>query len=128
MKVTLLASAVLAVLCAWSAPLLASCDLATSVVLSSYCPCDADGGAPWRNHGVYVSCVQKNAAAIVRIGGAPVTCRGALTSCAARSVCGRPGAVVCVRGGKCSIANSAERCEAKGGTVSTAQGCCEAGS
>jgi hypothetical protein len=126
MKLTLLASAALAILCAWSAPLLASCDLAASALASSYCPCDG-GGTPWRNHGLYVACVQSNAASIARSGGSEVSCRSALTACAARSVCGRPGAVVCLRGGKCSVANSADRCTSKGGTVSTANSCCELG-
>ncbi len=124
MKWMALTSVALGLIVTSAAPLLASCDLAASAIAQSYCPCDASGGgAAWRNHAAYVSCVQTNLASIVRVGGTEARCRQTLFRSAASSVCGRPGAVVCVRGNKCSVAPSADRCTAKGGTGSTARSC-----
>jgi hypothetical protein len=105
--------------------------------------CSCEGAA---NHGDYVSCVA-NAA------GVSEECRGAVVRCAARSTCGKDGAVACLKpkfgpcdkssgtcrknpavscttsrdcvsGPKCSIKRSAERCTDHGGTVSASPTCC----
>jgi hypothetical protein len=124
MKVTVLASVVLGVLVAWTTPLFASCEAAGSAV-AQQCGCSGDGdGAPWRNHGQYVSCVQQALSAAGRDHGRGGSCRQDLFRCASKSVCGRAGAVICVRDGKCHVTASADRCTAKGGTVSAAQNCC----
>jgi hypothetical protein len=80
----------------------------------------------------------------------PTNCKGKVTRCAARSTCGKPGFVTCLIptdvcdlatgtcvddptitcltdvdcGAKCKTKSSAERCEARGGTVSPAASCC----
>lgn len=105
--------------------------------------CSCEGAA---NHGDYVSCVAKAA-------GVSEECRGPVVRCAARSTCGKEGAVVCLRpkfgpcdrstgtcrkdpstactspqdcvSMKCSIKRSAERCTDHGGTVlAGATNCC----
>ena len=84
-------------------------------------------------HGNYVSCVAHAVKQLVEDGKVPVECKGAVKRCASRSICGkRAGFVVCdlpVRcaAGKCSrcgLAPSAERCLARGGTVSSRPSCC----
>ena len=51
--------------------------------LDQDCPCDAQS-----NHGQYVSCVAHIVNALVAEG-LPTSCKGKLTKCAARSVCGK---------------------------------------
>jgi hypothetical protein len=68
------------------------------------------------NHGAYVRC----AAGVVRGLVLPSGCDGAAISCAARSTCGRSGAVACCRTTsagttKCSIKRSGDRCRAPAG-------------
>jgi len=124
----------------------------------SECPCDLGvpgGTVAATNHGRYVACV---AHAIHRLSKGPnavvpKNCKGKITRCAARSICGKPGAVTCqipqlgmcdtttgtcvddpllvcssnadcVIGTRCKIKRSAELCEEKGGTVGTANSCC----
>ena len=71
------------------------------------------------NHGKYVSCV-------ARAADVSDECHGAVVRCAARSTCGKEGAVVCIRPNmKCSIKRSADRCTNHGGTVVVgATSCC----
>ena len=73
------------------------------------------------NHGKYVSCVAHAA-------GVSDECHGAVVRCAARSTCGKEGAVVCLRpNGKCSIKRSEARCTNHGGmVVAGATSCCAA--
>src|SRR5262245_37716227 len=52
--------------------------------------CDCAGAT---NHGEYVSCATEQARNTL----ANQSCRGAVTKCAARSTCGKPGFVTCCR-------------------------------
>ena len=47
------------------------------------------------NHGRYVSCVTHVVRRLTENGTVPNTCRGKVTSCAARSSCGKAGFVAC---------------------------------
>jgi hypothetical protein len=89
--------------------------------------CDCAGA---ENHGQYVRCATEQARATLE----NPSCRGAVTKCAAKSTCGKPGFVTCCRTNskgttKCSTKSSADRCKApKGGSacVSTFASCCDA--
>jgi hypothetical protein len=91
------------------------------------------GCATASNHGQYVSCVAGVAKALADSGDLPRECKGEVVRCAARSTCGKPGAVTCCRIDrrgkvKCSTKSSAEKCKApKGGQacVGTAASCCD---
>jgi len=78
------------------------------------------------NHHLYVRC----AAGVVRkrvAGGLlPRACATAVHQCAARSTCGRSGAVACCLGTRCKPMKSAARCTAKGGHAGTSPSCCDA--
>lgn len=86
------------------------------------------------NHGQYVKCVGQVAKARADSGALPTECKGAVVRCAAKSTCGKPGAVTCCRIDrrgkvKCSIKKSAEKCTApNGGTacVGSSASCCDA--
>jgi hypothetical protein len=56
------------------------------------CMCTQDGAS---NHGQYVSCVAHAVKRIADRGDMPRNCKGKIKRCAARSVCGKPGFVVC---------------------------------
>jgi hypothetical protein len=120
------------------------------------CPCDLGvpgGTAAATNHGQYVSCVAHAVNALAKGKSIPNNCKGKIRRCAARSTCGKPGAVVClipqlgtcdttagtcvensmllcttdadcVLGTRCKIKRSADLCEAKGGSVNTAATSC----
>src|SRR5262245_39435167 len=47
------------------------------------------------NHGTYVSCVAHEADELASSGDLPKECKGVVTSCAAKSTCGKSGAVTC---------------------------------
>ena len=47
------------------------------------------------NHGRYVSCVAHQIKRLVADGTVPMNCKGKITRCAARSVCGKPGFKTC---------------------------------
>jgi hypothetical protein len=116
---------------------------AAEAAIAAACPCDDA-----ENHGAYVSCVADAAEGLVS-----EECRGAVVRCAARSACGKEGAVACLRpkrgpcnratgtcrrdpsvscessrdcvgGSKCSIKRSAEKCTDRGGVVSSSDSCC----
>jgi hypothetical protein len=82
----------------------AACDAASSVIgafVDSTCPCagtdDGNGGTvAWKNHGQYVRCVAHAVRDAVRAAGVKHRCARELVPCAARSSCGRKGAVACV--------------------------------
>ena len=114
-------------------------------------PCD---GAT--NHGRYVSCVARVVKTLVSNGTVPVSCKGKVVSCAARSTCGKPGFVRCLFptdtcvvdpatnlgtcaenpalacltdldcGSKCKTKSSSDRCTLGGGTVGGSGSCCPA--
>jgi len=114
------------------------------------CQCTQEGSS---NHGQYVSCVAHAVKRIADRGDMPTSCKGKIKRCAARSVCGKPGFVVCnferpgicdVTAGtcvrdaericltdaecsttRCKIKSSADGCEVAGGTVAVgASTCC----
>jgi hypothetical protein len=85
-------------------------------------------------HGDYVSCVADVAKERATNGQLPSECKGEVVRCAAKSTCGKPGAVTCCRVDrrgkiKCSIKKSADKCKApRGGQacVGTSESCCDA--
>jgi hypothetical protein len=107
------------------------CDAARCAVQSTIdAQCDC---AAATTHGDYVRCVAHAVNELVEGGTLPVACKGKVRRCASRSVCGkRAGFVVCdlpVRCpvgtcSRCRLAPSAERCLARGGTVSSRPSCC----
>ena len=71
------------------------------VAIAAACPCagldDGQGGTtPWRNHGQYVRCVAHATRAQARSAGVKRPCVRGTVACAARSSCGKDGAVACV--------------------------------
>jgi hypothetical protein len=125
----------------------ARCEVAS--LLEGQCPC-----ATAETHGHHVRCIARVAKALAADGTIPPECARWLKRCAARSTCGRAaGAVVCeipagtgtCRPGiglcveppttacssdadctrsRCTIAPSAARCVARGGTVAGRPSCC----
>jgi hypothetical protein len=89
--------------------------------------CDC-AGVPDR--ATFVRCAALVAGQRAGLGLLPPECRGAVRRCAARSTCGRPGAVTCCipRGGviRCRTTKDAARCAARGGTPGTCPSCCDA--
>src|SRR5262245_53329408 len=85
-------------------------------------------------HGTYVACAAGIANARATAGTLPMSCKGAVKRCAARSTCGKPGAVTCCRtrpGGspRCSTKRDPGRCTAPlGGSacVGVFASCCDA--
>jgi hypothetical protein len=128
---------------------------AVDAALSSACPCagtddGAGGTTPWRNHGQYVRCVAHAVRDAARGAGLEHRCVRDLVPCAARSTCGKSGAVTCIIpltgtcvGGTCSndlevpctldadcaatacAITTADRCTANGGAAATGS-CCTA--
>lgn len=82
----------------------ASCDAAASTIgafVDTTCPCagigDGIGGTiAWKNHGQYVRCVAHAVRDGARAAGVKRRCVRSLVRCAARSTCGKDGAVACV--------------------------------
>jgi len=121
------------------------------------CPCDLGvpgGTAAATNHGQYVSCVAHAVNGLAKGKSIANNCKGKIRRCAARSTCGKPGAVVCliprlgtcdatsgtcvensallcttdadcVLETRCKIKRSEDLCVAKGGAVNpAATNCC----
>jgi hypothetical protein len=85
------------------------------------------------NHGAYVSCIAHAINGLVQGNTLPKSCKGTVKKCAARSTCGKPGAVTCClanQGGhghsKCSVMRDAGSCTAKGGCAGSFVSCCDA--
>ena len=121
---------------------------AAAQAIASECPACAEA----TNHGTYVSCVARTVRTLAAEGTIVTNCKGKVTKCAAKSICGKPGFVTChiptsecdlttgfcvndptvacttdlTCGYKCKIKSSAERCTQRGGTVSTDTSCCAA--
>jgi hypothetical protein len=93
--------------------------------------CDCAGAA---THGAYTSCAAGIVATRIGTGMLNRKCGGQVKRCAARSTCGKPGAVTCCktnRKGKttCSVKRDATQCKPPGGgtaTVGSAGSCCDA--
>jgi hypothetical protein len=76
-----------------------SCPEDVDVAIDETCPCDGqvtEGGTePWRNHGQYVRCVVRYRNALRKAGCLSKAEFLGVARCAARSTCGRTGAVTC---------------------------------
>lgn len=77
-----------------------TCPTDVAVALAEMCPCDGkmmpdDSVQPWRNHGKYVSCVVRYRNALRKAGCLTDESRRTIARCAARSTCGKVGAVLC---------------------------------
>jgi hypothetical protein len=76
---------------------------AVRAAVDAECPCagtdDGAGGiTPWKNHGRYVRCVAHAVRAETRAAAIKRRCVRGAVPCAARSACGKRGAVPCVTG------------------------------
>jgi hypothetical protein len=85
---------------------------ATRAQVEAQCPC-----ASATNHGDYVKCAKGVVNAAVANDTLPTQCKGEVRRCAAKSTCGRPGAVTCCRTNakgvtKCTIKKDAAKCRA----------------
>jgi hypothetical protein len=115
---------------------------AVQATLDEECPCNLAA-----NHGSYVRCVAQVVNRLAKAGTIAKNCKGKIRRCAARSVCGKEGAVICQIprvgscdgatcpdgtacvsdadcGTKCKIKRSAEQCLARGGMVTDSPTCC----
>jgi hypothetical protein len=73
-----------------------SCPEDVGALLASECPCGADKqGASWKNHGQYVKCVVHLRNQLRKDGCLDANAKRTIASCAARSTCGKEGAVLC---------------------------------
>jgi hypothetical protein len=128
----------------------AACDAARCMAQSAVdesCPCDTAA-----SHGSYLKCVATVLGQLAGQAAVPRQCIGRIIRCAARSTCGKPGAVTCQVpestcdtttgtctddvsvsctadgdcGTECGIASSADSCVTAGGTVGTSNSCCTA--
>lgn len=111
----------------------ADCPAGAAAVVAAACPCEGQPGddgslVPWPDQDAYVSCVRE-AACELRRGRRCLSgeAKRRLVRCAERSTCGRPEAVVCHQPatGGLRVARSAERCEARGGTVTPLTSACD---
>jgi hypothetical protein len=73
-----------------------SCPSDVGACLAESCPCAADhGGAVWKNHGQYVKCVVHLRNDLRKAGCLDADAKRTIAKCAARSTCGKEGAVLC---------------------------------
>jgi len=73
-----------------------NCPTDVGAELAASCPCDADGqGKAWKNHGQYVKCVVHLRNRLRKDGCLDANAKRTIASCAARSTCGKDGAVLC---------------------------------
>ena len=109
-----------------------SCGSASSAIgafVDATCPCagldDGTGGTiAWKNHGQYVRCVAHAVRDAARSLGVKRRCGRGLVPCAARSTCGKDGAVACIVGDECSVL-PANECATLGGSGGSGS-CCTA--
>lgn len=102
---------------------------AARAAIDATCPCDG-----FVRHSDYVKCARLVLAGRANAGQLNPACRGQVERCAARSTCGRAGAVTCCRTNsrnktRCAIKRSADRCKApSGGSACTGSfpSCCDA--
>lgn len=129
---------------------------ALELAVTAACPCDglddgAGGVVAWKNHGRYVRCVAHALRDAGRTAGLKRKCVKGLLPCAARSTCGKAGAVTCLVatadtcvGGFCTSDASracvvdadcttstcgvtdAAACATSGGTAGSTPSCCTA--
>ena len=73
-----------------------NCPLDAGAALAAACPCADDGhGKSWKNHGQYVSCVVRFRNDLRKQGCLDDAAKRSIARCAARSTCGKDGAVLC---------------------------------
>src|SRR5436853_7847840 len=73
-----------------------SCPTDVGACLAESCSCAADhGGHSWKNHGQYVKCVVHLRNDLRKAGCLDSAAKRTIASCAARSTCGKEGAVLC---------------------------------
>ena len=128
---------------------------ALQAAIDQACPCSigVPAGTTAANHGQHVSCVAHQVNKLAKSGMIPKNCKGKITKCAAKSICGKTGFVVCdipllgmcdtttgtcmnntavacmsnadcVIGTQCKIKSSSDLCTAAGGSVGTGSTCC----
>jgi hypothetical protein len=72
------------------------CPEDAGAALAAACPCGGDAaGSPWKNHGQYVSCVVRFRNDLRKRGCLDTATQRTIARCAARSTCGKEGAVLC---------------------------------
>ena len=120
---------------------------AVQAAIDQECPCTTAS-----NHGRHVSCVAHVVNRLAKTQTVPTSCKGKITRCAARSVCGKSGFVTCQVptdtcdlttgtcvgdativcttnldcGSRCSTKRDAQHCADAGGTVGGGTSCCAA--
>ncbi len=98
---------------------------AARAAVAASCPCDDA-----TSHGEYVRCAAEQASAALQ----NPSCLRVVKRCAARSTCGRPGAVTCCRTSasgtvSCAVKHEAAKCRARQGGTACVGGlasCCDA--
>jgi len=91
-------------------PQAGDCPPDVGAALAATCPCDGGPGQPWKNHGTYVSCVVRYRNDLRKAGCLDDTAKRTIATCAARSTCGKEGAVLCCvydTSGTCTVADGA---------------------
>jgi len=72
------------------------CPTDVAAAIGAACPCDGNSaGQAWKNHGKYVSCVVRFRNELRRDGCLDAEAKRTIARCAARSTCGKEGAVLC---------------------------------
>ncbi len=81
-------------------PLLDECPADVATAIADQCPCEGRSGGqaavePWKNHGKYVSCVVRYRNLLRKSNCLDAEAKRTIARCAARSTCGKEGAVLC---------------------------------
>jgi len=77
---------------------LADCPPDVGAALAAACPCSADAhGQAWKNHGQYVKCVVQFRNDMRKQNCADKATIRTIARCAARSTCGKEGAILCCK-------------------------------
>ena len=71
------------------------CPADVGACLAETCPCEGQGGQAWKNHGKYVRCVVHLRNDLRKAGCLTADAKRTIARCAARSTCGKEGAVLC---------------------------------
>lgn len=77
----------------------AQCPEDPAAAIAAACPCESpgNGNGGWKNHGAYQSCVVRLRNDLRRAGCLNAQTQRTIARCAARSTCGKEGAVLCCR-------------------------------
>jgi len=71
------------------------CPADVGACLAESCPCADDHGQAWKNHGQYVKCIVHLRNDLRKAGCLDADAKRTIARCAARSTCGKEGAVLC---------------------------------